>query len=660
MENVTIGLALIAGLLSFISPCVLPLVPAYVGYMGSRVTRNVALQVAAGPIKNDMAVGGMRIGMLLHGLVFVLGFTVVFVTIGLITTGVISALSGSLGMITDIIGRVGGVIIVLFGLHFMGVLPALFNRLRSNPAILANPLATLVVGALGSVVILWGFVELVVALPVLAVFWLGLVLGGAFSQPANYWNRIIDSIQNLLYSDTRQEMDSNNRQGLGGSFVMGVVFSAGWTPCIGPLLGTILTLAATTGDVGQAVPLLTAYSLGLGIPFVLTALLVDSAQGVLRRLQRQMRTIELVSGGLLVLIGLLVASGRLQDLSSSLNAQFADFSYRVEECGVGFFEGDVYLSHLGPCMSGSLVPVALNQGALPATLDADLPKMEYIFHGAADQKIYLEFGELSSVENVPLLAILYSPADKELTRAEGGTRVNDETVLALDGFTLPEEGIYRIEVTSSTGLAHFRLKVRETAPEIQVESGEHANAPLIEVVELGQLGAAVPDEESALGQLAGSGLNNIESLAEASGPAVGVDVGNLAPDFTIFTDGGEEVSLSDFRGQVILLNFWGTWCGPCRREMPEFQRTFEEYSENGFNIFAVAVRDTPEKVVEFREEFGLTFTLALDAEDTVSALYSIQTQPSTLVIDANGVIIARHFGMLVESQIKELVEEALS
>ena len=129
---------------------------------------------------------------------------------------------------------------------------------------------------------------------------------------------------------------------------MGMVFSAGWTPCIGPLLGTILTVAAasgaTSGDITQGMLLLAAYSVGLGIPFVITALLMNSAQGLLRRLQRHMHKIELLSGTLLVAIGVLVASGQLQSLSRTFSqGDFADFTFRVEECGVGFFNGELGL-----------------------------------------------------------------------------------------------------------------------------------------------------------------------------------------------------------------------------------------------------------------------------------------------------------------------------
>lgn len=306
MVDISFGLAFIAGLLSFVSPCVLPLVPAYIGYMGGRMTRTVALQTVGGnKIKPDEQ-GLTRANMLMHGLSFVSGFTLVFVFIGLATTAFVSVLGSATNMATDIIARLGGLLIILFGLHFMGVLPKLFAALRARPALLASPLFTVGVAAAVAGLLLWGFIDAIFALPALAAFGLWLILSGAFSKP-DFWSNVLDQIESVFYSDTRREMVSG-REGLGGSFLMGIVFSAGWTPCIGPIYGAVLTLAANTGDVGRAAPLLAAYSLGLGVPFMATALLLDRAQGMLRRLQRHMHKVELTSGGLLILIGVLVAA----------------------------------------------------------------------------------------------------------------------------------------------------------------------------------------------------------------------------------------------------------------------------------------------------------------------------------------------------------------
>ena len=130
--------------------------------------------------------------------------------------------------------------------------------------------------------------------------------------------------------------------------------AAGWSPCLGPVYGTILTLAANTGDVGQATPLLTAYSIGLGIPFLICALALDSAQGILHKFRRHMQRIKLFTGAFLVLIGVLVASGQLQRLNQALSAQFTDFSTRVEKCTLGWAEGDIYFDQVGGCLSGQV------------------------------------------------------------------------------------------------------------------------------------------------------------------------------------------------------------------------------------------------------------------------------------------------------------------
>jgi len=110
----------------------------------------------------------------------------------------------------------------------------------------------------------------------------------------------------LLYRDTRFQMRANPRWGLASSFLIGIIFASGWTPCIGPILGAILVYAGTQGTLTQGALLLTAYSLGLGVPFLVTGYALESATKVLRRLNRHVRSVELVSGGLMVAMGFLV------------------------------------------------------------------------------------------------------------------------------------------------------------------------------------------------------------------------------------------------------------------------------------------------------------------------------------------------------------------
>ncbi len=665
MENVTIGLAIIAGFLSFISPCVLPLVPAYIGYMGGRLTHNISMQTSVGTTNQTSL--AMRLHMLLHGLAFVGGFTLVFVIIGILTTALVSVAGQYVNTFTESIGRIGGVVIIFFGLQFMGVLPKFFSWLRKkdNAAILDSVLLSISFAIAVSGLIYWGLVEqMILALPLIAVVVVTMFINDAFTQPAVFWNRVLDRVDLLIYSDTRGDIEPNGREGLLGSAFMGMVFSAGWTPCIGPLLGTILTVAATTGDVAQGMLMLTAYSVGLGIPFIITALLMNSAQGLLRRLQKHMHKIELFSGLLLIFIGLTVATGQLQRLSLTFSqGEFADFTFRVEECGVGFFEGELQLSHVGSCLSGNLTPVALNQSA-SGNFSADMAAQEYLFHADAGTAIDFEVRSVNEAV-VDFNAVLYAPNDQVLAEGDKANSIlSDEKYYPIVDFTLEEEGLYRIVVTNTSDQidARFRIKIREAA---ELEASVGAGSSLVDVVASGTLGDEEPTsvdgsgETEALQSLSDSALNSLTEVAENIDPAIGLADGNRAPDFTVGLVDGQPITLSDLRGNVVLLNFWGTWCGPCRREMPEFQEAYEQFNDDGFEILAVAFDDTYEAIASFRDEFGLTFPLALDETGEINDTYGIQTRPSSFLLDTDGTILARHFGMMTEAQIQEMLEEAL-
>lgn len=666
MENVTIGLAVIAGFLSFISPCVLPLVPAYIGYMSGRMTHNIARQTAAGTTESVSF--AMRIHMLLHGLAFVAGFTIVFVLVGLLTTALVSVAGQYVNTFTEIIGRIGGIVIILFGLQFMGVLPKIFKWLRKkeNAAILDNIGISITFALFISGLIYWGTLEqFVFSLPFAAAIILAMFINGAFTQPAVFWNRVLNRIELMIYSDTRSDIEPDGREGLLGSAFMGMVFSAGWTPCIGPLLGTILTVAATTGDIAQGMLMLTAYSLGLGVPFIITALLLNSAQGILRRLQKHMHKIELVSGTLLIIIGIAVASGQLQSLSQTFSqGEFADFTFRVEECGIGFFEGELELKHIGSCLSGELVPVSINQSA-SGNFTADMITQQYLFH--ADANTAIDF-EVRSVNEpvVDFSMTLYAPDDTELESvAKVDSITADSKFYPLANYTLGDEGLYRIVVTntSQTVDARFRIKIRETEP---IDTTIGAGSSLVDIVASGTIGGQDVTEvdgspqSDTLNTLAGSAINSITEVSQFIDPATGLDEGNRAPDFTVMTDEDIPVTLSELRGNIVLLNFWGTWCGPCRREMPEFQRAYDAFNDQGFEILAVANDDSFEAIAAFREEFELTFLLALDDTNEINDAYGIQVRPSSFLLDKEGNILVRHFGMMTEAQIQEMLEEVLT
>ena len=123
-----------------------------------------------------------------------------------------------------------------------------------------------------------------------------------------------------------------------------------------------------------------------------------------------------------------------------------------------------------------------------------------------------------------------------------------------------------------------------------------------------------------------------------SASAEGTEVGKLAPDFQLPGLDGQMVSLSDFRGKVVLLNFWATWCGPCRAEMPFLQQVHEERSGEGLVILAVNIGESQSEVEEFMESLNLSFLTVLDTSQKVARQYNIRGIPTTFFIDKDGVI----------------------
>jgi peroxiredoxin len=141
---------------------------------------------------------------------------------------------------------------------------------------------------------------------------------------------------------------------------------------------------------------------------------------------------------------------------------------------------------------------------------------------------------------------------------------------------------------------------------------------------------------------------------------VGTQKGEVAPDFSLPALEGGEQSLRDYRGRVVLLNFWATWCGPCRAEMPDMQAVYEELRDRGFVVVAVNGGEGRERVQSFVEEFGLTFPVLVDEEREVLRQYGVRGFPTTFVIDGDGVIQQVIVGgPLPGSAVRRLVEGLL-
>lgn len=210
--------ALLAGILSFLSPCVLPIVPPYLAYM------------------TGVGVGGLKSGersAVVPALFFVLGLSTVFLLMGMAA----SAFGRMFLQWQDLLSRGAGAVVIIMGLHFLHVI-------------------------------------------------------------------------RIPFLDTEARIEADNQGGSTfGAYVLGLAFAFGWTPCIGPQLGMILSLAATGGDSGRGASLLAVYALGLGIPFLLSAIFINRAVGVMNRIKPHLKLIERIMGVLLVVVGTALLTG---------------------------------------------------------------------------------------------------------------------------------------------------------------------------------------------------------------------------------------------------------------------------------------------------------------------------------------------------------------
>jgi len=236
------GAALFAGILSFLSPCVLPLVIPYLGFIGG-----VTLEAAG---QGGVRVSAERGRVVTAALFFVAGFATVFVILGATAT----ALSQLLADHLDTLALIAGAVLIVFGLHYAGVL------------------------------------------------------------------RI-----DLLWREKRVSVE-RRPTGPVGAYVVGLAFAFGWTPCVGPILAGILTIAASGGTVGYGVSLLAVYALGIGIPFLLSAVFASRFLGFLQRMRRHFRAVELAVGALLIATGLMIMTGSFSAIGFWLLETFPVFS----------------------------------------------------------------------------------------------------------------------------------------------------------------------------------------------------------------------------------------------------------------------------------------------------------------------------------------------
>jgi len=392
--NILIAFA--GGLLSFLSPCVLPLVPGYISLMSG---------VSIDHLTGDSRANSRR-AVIANSLAFNAGLSVIFLALGA-TAGLVGA-----AIINNVWVRViGGLVIIIFGLHLIGLLKIKY-----------------------------------------------------------------------LYRDTRQFSNEKPR-GVFGSLALGIAFAAGWTPCIGPILGGIIGLAATSGGWKGGLILSAFYSAGLAVPFLLTGLAINQFLSFYGKFRRHLHKVEVVSGIILILIGILVMSNRVTMLASS-------------------------------------------------RLAAWLPNWE------------------------------------------------------------------------------SKLKLRE----------------------------------------GNTAANTIAS-----------DQAQMAPDVQFTKLDGSALRLSDLRGRVVLLNFWATWCIPCRAEIPTLSAMQKDLESRGLTVIGVSYDDTAELVLQFQKDIPQGYQVVLGGREVGSQLPA-SPLPTTYIIDREGRIREKLIGertrQAFESSINPLLDEA--
>jgi cytochrome c-type biogenesis protein len=389
-----IAIAFAGGLLSFLSPCVLPLVPGYISLMSG---------VSVDHLKTEGR--SSRKAVIANSLAFNAGLSVIFLTLGG-TAGLLGAAIIS----NPWVRIIGGLVIIVFGLHLIGLLKIKY-----------------------------------------------------------------------LYKDTRQ-FSSEKPRGILGSLTLGIAFAAGWTPCIGPILGGIIGLAATSGGWKSGLMLAAFYSAGLSVPFLITGLGINQFLGFYTKFRKHLHKVEVVSGIILILIGVLIMSNRVTLLASS-------------------------------------------------RLAAWLPNLES----------YLKLRE---------------------------------------GNPLPKTG----------------------------------------------------------------------TVAQAQ----------PAPDVQFTKLDGSALRLSDLRGRVVILNFWATWCIPCRSEIPTLSAMQKDFESRGLSIVGVSYDDTADLVQQFQKELPQSYQVVLGGREVGSQLPA-SPLPTTYIIDREGRIREKLIGersrQAFESSIKPLLDE---
>jgi cytochrome c-type biogenesis protein len=517
--DVSLAGAFLAGLVSFLSPCVLPLVPGYISML-SGVGMD---QLREGKVS--------RSSLFSSALAFVLGLSVVFISFG----AAASAVGGFLNQNRYLLTPLAGALILLFGLHLLGVLTKLSLRLGM---------------VLGALLVVLGIVSIVRRAPLLAGFgylqFFSLSVIGFFGPALTRW----------LNRDVR--MNSSMKQpGVWSGFMLGFAFAFGWTPCIGPILTTVLSFAAASATISRGIFLLAVYSAGLAIPFLLTALGISQFMNFYRNFRKYLHAVEIFSGALLLFIGALVFSNKLTWLTGKF-AFLQATTGQLEE--------------------------ALTQGI-----------------GAAI---------VWSVLGLIALAIL--------------------------GFALFRKS------PAGTSFAGRRVILIVVAVALAVAATVYADKAT---------------------------RTRINNAAAGFVQDPSRSVGLPAPEFRLKDLNGKDVSLSDYKGKVVLVNFWATWCTPCLGEIPELIEMQQKYGPKGFVILGLAMDEEGKSVVapwvdRMRfdvngQKLPMNYPILLADEGTASKFGGLIGYPTSVLVTKDGKQLKRVTGPISADEFSKTVESQL-
>jgi cytochrome c-type biogenesis protein len=518
--DVSLAGAFLAGLVSFLSPCVLPLVPGYISMLSGVGME----QLREGNVS--------RSKLFSSALAFVIGLSAVFISFG----AAASAVGGFLNQNRLLLTPVAGALILLFGLHLLGALAKLSVRVGI---------------VLGALLVALGIVSLVRHAPLFIGFgWLqffSLSVIGFFGPAMTRW----------LNRDVR--LNSSMKQpGVWSGFMLGFAFAFGWTPCIGPILTTVLSFAAASATISRGIFLLAVYSAGLAIPFLLTALGISQFMNFYKNFRKHLHAVEVFSGALLLFIGTLVFLNKLTWITGKF-AFLQATTARLEE---------TLTKGLGAAIVWSLLGL------------------------------------------ITLFIVLFALFKKSPTGSSFAGRRMTLVVTA---------------VALAIGATVYADKATRTKANNAMAGG-------------------VPKEP-------------------------GRSIGLPAPEFTLKDLNGKDVALSDYKGKVVLVNFWATWCTPCLGEIPELIEMQEKYGPKGFVILGLAMDEEGKSVVapwvdKMRFDVNgrqrpMNYPILLANDETANKFGGLLGYPTSVLITKDGKQLKRVTGAIAADDFSKAIEDQL-